>query len=107
MHTGKECNKTLTFLPHYTHAETETDGLSYHRQPAPSVSDRKMNPVTGKGSLVQSRTAIILTKTHGILMVVAWPVLAVTGAYFSAFMKPALPNGAWFQVGCINSMKTH
>ena len=33
----------------------------------------------------------------GILMIVAWPLLAVIGIFFSAWTKPALPNGEWFQ----------
>ncbi|KAL5483811.1 hypothetical protein EMCRGX_G020226 [Ephydatia muelleri] len=31
-------------------------------------------------------------------MVVAWPVLAVMGIFFAAWMKPALPKAEWFQV---------
>jgi len=32
----------------------------------------------------------------GILMVVAWPVLAWLGIGMARHMKPALPNGGWF-----------
>ena len=39
-----------------------------------------------------------LVRAHGILMIIAWPVLAVTAIFFAAWMKPALPNGEWFQV---------
>ena len=31
-------------------------------------------------------------------MIVTWPVLAVTGIFFAAWMKPALPKAEWFQV---------
>ena len=39
-----------------------------------------------------------LIRTHGILMIIAWPLLAVTAIFFALFMRPALPNGEWFQV---------
>ena len=32
-------------------------------------------------------------------MIVAWPLLVVIAIFFAAWMKPALPNGEWFQVG--------
>ena len=31
-------------------------------------------------------------------MLIAWPLLAFTAIFFAAWMKPALPNGEWFQV---------
>ena len=31
-------------------------------------------------------------------MIVAWPFLAYMGKFMAAHMKPALPNGGWFQV---------
>lgn len=38
-------------------------------------------------------------KTHGILMIIAWPILSGTAIYFSAFMKPVLSKkGQWFYV---------
>ncbi len=39
-----------------------------------------------------------LIRAHGILMIIAWPLLALTGIFFALFMRPALPNGEWFQV---------
>ncbi len=39
-----------------------------------------------------------LTRAHGILMLIAWPVLGVIAIFFAAWMRPALPNGEWFQV---------
>ena len=42
-----------------------------------------------------------LIRAHGILMIVTWPVLAVTGIFFAAWMKPALPKAEWFQVCCM------
>ena len=31
-------------------------------------------------------------------MILSWPVLVVAAIFFAAWMKPALPNGEWFQV---------
>lgn len=31
-------------------------------------------------------------------MVTSWLLLAVSGIYFAAWMKPAFPDGKWFQV---------
>ncbi len=39
-----------------------------------------------------------LIRAHGILMIIAWPLLAITAIFFALFMRPALPNGEWFQV---------
>ena len=39
-----------------------------------------------------------LIRAHGALMIIAWPLLAVTAIFFALFMRPALPNGEWFQV---------
>lgn len=39
-----------------------------------------------------------LIRAHGILMLIAWPLLATTAIFFAAWMRPALPNGEWFQV---------
>ena len=34
----------------------------------------------------------------GIFMILAWPVLAYLGIAMARHMKPAMPNGGWFQV---------
>jgi hypothetical protein len=39
-----------------------------------------------------------LVQTHGILMLIAWPLLASVGVFFAAGIRPVLPNGEWFQV---------
>ena len=39
-----------------------------------------------------------LVRFHGILMLVAWPLLVSTAIFFAAYMKSALPNGEWFQI---------
>ena len=31
-------------------------------------------------------------------MILSWPLLVVAAIFFAAWMKPALPNGEWFQV---------
>ena len=31
-------------------------------------------------------------------MIVAWPLLAFLGTIMARHMKPALPNGGWFQI---------
>lgn len=39
-----------------------------------------------------------LIQAHGILMLIAWPLLASTAIFFAAYMRPALPKGEWFQI---------
>ena len=34
----------------------------------------------------------------GILMLISWPILASIAIFIASWMKPALPNGEWFQV---------
>eukprot|EP00731_Ephydatia_muelleri_P018005 Em0011g45a len=73
--------------------------LTYHGSQTPLISKSTVNPATTNGSVSSSSPLrVILTRVHGILMVVAWPVLAVTGIFFAAWMKPVLRNGWWFQV---------
>ena len=53
----------------------------------------------------------------GIIMIFSWPMLAVTAIFFPAWLKPALPEGEWFQVlrllhvnlskNCIVSQSVH
>ena len=31
-------------------------------------------------------------------MLFAWPIVATVAIFFASWMKPALPNGEWFQV---------
>ena len=40
----------------------------------------------------------MLVLAHGVLMLVAWPLLATIAIFFASWMKPALPKGGWFQV---------
>jgi hypothetical protein len=65
----------------------------------PSISSGTVNPVTAGGSIgAQTFPTLQLLRLHGILMIVAWPLLALCGIFFAAWMRPALPNGEWFQV---------
>ncbi len=68
----------------------------------PLISSATVNPVVDSGS-VGAFPTLPLLRFHGILMIVAWPLLAVCGIFFASWMRPALPNGEWFQVGCIAS----
>ena len=38
-------------------------------------------------------------------MILSWPLLVVAAIFFAAWMKPALPNGEWFQVFSIIDQK--
>ena len=65
------------------------------------MSDNLTNPVTAGGERRGGGVAGVrnaLTRAHGILMLLAWPLLALSGIFFASWMKPALPNGEWFQV---------
>lgn len=74
----------------------------------PRTSLELINPVNGSSSGDEEEAASqefskpivrALMKIHGILMIVAWPILSGTAIYFSAFMKPVLSKkGEWFYV---------
>ena len=65
----------------------------------PLISSRVVNVVTAGGSVgAQSFPTQPLLRFHGILMIIAWPLLALCGIFFASWMRPALPNGEWFQV---------
>ena len=66
----------------------------------PLISDSTANPVRDEVDIGADidEDRIRLTRAHGILMIIAWPVLAVTAIFFAAWMRPALPNGQWFQI---------
>ena len=69
-------------------------GLLY----TPEVSRGRVNPLGGTAAFSADRVRPSLTRLHGILMWVAWPVIGLTGMFFALFMRPALPNGEWFQI---------
>ena len=64
----------------------------------PLLSENRVNVVVGSGDLGRNFPMVQLLRAHGILMLIAWPLLAVSGIFFAAWMRPALPNGEWFQV---------
>ena len=75
--------------------------LSSHVQGAagnPLLSADRVNPVVFSGDLGEDFPMVQLLRAHGILMLIAWPLLAISGIFFAAWMRPALPNGEWFQV---------
>ena len=64
----------------------------------PEVSKNRFNPTTSSGSIAVRTFKGKLIQAHAILMLIAWPMITLTGIFFAAWMKPALPNGEWFQV---------
>ena len=67
----------------------------------PLISSVTVNPLTAGGSVgAVMFPRLQLLRFHGILMIIAWPLLALCGIFFASWMRQALPNGEWFQV-CI------
>ncbi len=64
----------------------------------PRLSAQLVNPVIAEGEVQQDNLRRQLTQAHGILMLIAWPLMAVTAIFFAAWMRPAMPNGEWFQI---------
>ena len=64
----------------------------------PLLSTGTVNPLVSEGDQSNVFPMAALLRAHGILMLIAWPLLAVSGIFFAAWMRPALPNGEWFQV---------
>ena len=79
---------------------TGSGNFPNHQPLIPPVSDGQFNPLTDEGDIgiAISRFRQQLLQAHGILMLIAWPILAFTAIFFAAWMKQALPNGEWFQV---------
>ena len=72
--------------------------FGYHDVGTPVISKDKYNPATSSGEVGTSNLRSKLIIVHAVLMLVAWPLLAFVAIFFAAWMKPALPNGQWFQV---------
>ena len=75
--------------------------LNSHVQGAagnPLLSADRVNAMVDSGDLGENFPMVQLLRAHGILMLIAWPLLAISGIFFAAWMRPALPNGEWFQV---------
>ena len=87
---------SLFFLLPVLPAST-SQGFTFHQR-IPSISATTVNPAQYAGAVENTQLRKALTKTHGVLMIVAWPVLAGTAVLFAAFLKPVLKEGKWFQV---------
>ena len=72
--------------------------MTYHDIAIPTISKRKYNPSLDSGDMGVSTIRVKLMLVHGAAMLVAWPLLSLVAVFFAAWMKPALPNGEWFQV---------
>ena len=87
-------------------SHTAINGGFTHHDVTPHVSRELINPINGSSDELVAVTQEFskpvvraLMKTHGILMIIAWPILSGTAIYFSAFMKPVLSKkGQWFYV---------
>lgn len=64
----------------------------------PKITNELLNPVTLRASIDDQFPRTILLQVHGMIMIIAWSLLATTGILFAACMKPTLPNGEWLQV---------
>ena len=71
--------------------------LSHRPQGNPFLTTGRFNAAADAGGAVPFPTVNLL-RAHGILMLITWPLLAVSGIFFAAWMRPALPNGEWFKV---------
>ena len=67
----------------------------------PTVSEGRFNVVQDSGVAGGNNFEKVkdgLIRAHGIFMLVAWLLLANIAVAFASYMRPALPNGEWFQV---------
>ncbi len=67
----------------------------------PAVSANLVNVLTSTGVQAADSFQSVrngLVRAHGILMLIAWPLLATTAIFFATNMRGALPKGEWFQV---------
>jgi len=78
--------------------------FTFHSQTTPVVSTSRVNPVTSRGVVGMNTVKDVLIRAHGILMIIAYPILVMTAIFFASWIKPALPNGEWFQVSVIPIM---
>ena len=89
----------------YSDGIASSGGLFSHRtgdSPSnPSVTGEQFSIVEdagvgGAGAFESVKRGLV--RAHGIFMLVAWLLLANTAIFFASYMRPALPNGEWFQV---------
>ncbi len=75
--------------------------MSHSGNGASAVSNARSSPANSRGVVGESVHTGNLIRAHGIFMIIAWPLLATIGIFFATFMRPALPNGEWFQVSSL------
>lgn len=71
---------------------------SFNRQERyrnPYLTGRRFNPAKDVGGALPSTG---LLRAHGVIMLVAWPLLAVTDIILATWMKMYVPNGRLLQV---------
>ena len=79
--------------------EKSANGSLLPHEDKPTISAKKYNPVKSKSSgKGDNFPKLPLVRAHGVLMLIAWPLLGVSGIFFALWMQPALPKGQWFQV---------
>ena len=94
-------NSNLYILFGRRTGDSNAGSLRIHSE-TPKISARRYNPtVDSERGQASSFPKIPLIRAHGILMLIAWPLLGATGIFFAAWMRPAMPNGQWFQVRAI------
>lgn len=86
--------------------------LSSHRSSAsfnrweqyrnPYLTEHQFNPAKDVGGALPSTR---LLRAHGVIMMVAWPLLAVTAIFLATWMKVYVPKGRWLQVCCVSTFK--
>eukprot|EP00731_Ephydatia_muelleri_P019192 Em0012g17a len=95
----KALNQSYYQLSGWTDATgSSMAAIAYHSPTAPKISVSTLNPTNASSPVTAEVKIDPLIRAHGILMIVAWPVLGVMGIFFAAWMKPALPKAEWFQV---------
>ena len=72
---------------------------SLHLINIPQVSQEPIIPASGEGNFgADTIYPPILTRLHGILMWLSWPVLGCTGIFYALWMRPRMPRGRWFLI---------
>ena len=82
--------------------EKSANGSLLPHEHKPMISAKKYNPVKSKSKGEGDNfPKLPLVRAHGTLMLIAWPLLGVSGIFFALWMQPALPKGQWFQVNTL------
>ena len=98
----KYLNDSYYVLYGHSNGDTSSGFLRSHRSAkppsSPYVSSKKYNVVKDSGVAEHSQIESDLIRAHGAAMLIAWLLLVNIGTFFASYMRPALPNGGWFQV---------